>query len=174
MHEIFDEKLFKNYILASFIEDLKLEGSFKVKSALVYYSMKHLVENTSLTFVIRTIENENGESILEVLSPVTGEIIYYNLNNINESEYLNLRKKYYNYSPKINSKGTTCFENFNACFNHMNGDESNPTDEMICDWIPCNTFAYVGCVILRQEGYIQDSDCFKGCRACDVFIDDVN
>lgn len=178
VYEVNDEKLSKNYILASFEEDLKLTSSYNIKSALVYYSMKHLVKDTSFTFIIRTIENKNGESIFEVVSAVTGEIIYYNLNNIDESKYLDFRKKYYNENLKTDANNSTpnvvCFENFNACFNHMNGNENNPTDQVVCELLPCNTFAYVGCVILGEEGYIQDNGCFRGCQACDVFIDDKN
>lgn len=56
----------------------------------------------------------------------------------------------------------------------MSGSNSNnPMDSVICDWLPCNTIAYIGCTILGAEGYIQDQDCFRGCKFCDVFIDDI-
>lgn len=67
-------------------------------------------------------------------------------------------------------KGNTCFTTFDACFQHVSGEVGSPLDQALCEWLPCKTVAFITCTIAEQEGWIEESDCFTSCEACDVII----
>ncbi len=72
----------------------------------------------------------------------------------------------------IKTKGkdvTICFTTFKACFNRTKDGDGSPTDEMLCEWLPCATMAYAVCSIGQSGGYIQDSVFFNRSE-CDVIL----
>ncbi|WP_339625109.1 hypothetical protein [uncultured Winogradskyella sp.] len=86
-------------------------------------------------------------------------------------DYINFKSNFGDKNSTVIASKNTCFQNWSTCIGHMSGGQ-NPGDDVICEWIPCVSFAYVACFIMAQEGFIEEGyDCFIGCQACDVYID---
>ena len=167
-----DERLKNPFYLAAINENLYIENEYEVKSTLLYYDLNHIEKGIGLSYLIRTFKNKEIH-VTEFVNILTGEIMSYYLENITDINYKELRKYYYNennFQNKLNGDTLVCFATFEACVNHTNGS-GDPLLQAICDWIPCNTLDYLGCLISEQEGWIATSDCFVGCPACDIFID---
>lgn len=112
--------------------------------------------------------------VREIISPKTGEIINRSVFGISEDDYLNLRRSCsdnkFDLSLLKGRDGIICFTTFDACFQHASFSVGSPLDQTLCEWLPCKTVAYVTCTIAAQAGWIEESDCFKGCAACDIII----
>lgn len=167
-----DERLKNPIYLAAINENLSIENKYEVKSTLLYYDLNHIDKEIGLSFIIRTFKNKEIH-VTEFVSILTGEIMSFHLENINDIDYKELRKYYYNenyFQNKLSDDTIVCFATFDDCFNHMNGSGSSQ-GQAICDFLPCNAISYVACFILEQEGFVATSDCFMGCQACDLFIE---
>lgn len=153
-----------------FYDNLGLERKFKITSYLIEMSFKKKEEKISLGYIYRKIQNEKY-TIIEIVSPITGKIISYDLKGLVEAKYLKFRRCYYKikaatiYQSKM-ARDQICFTTFNACIQHASDGDGSASDAALCDFFPCNTMAYVACNYMKISGYIENSDNFVGCGAC--------
>jgi len=134
------------------------------------YEYNNKASKINLGFINRNFKKGDVE-IIEILQSDTGEIINYELFNINEKDYLELRKgKKQILGQRILSKSTPCFTTFEACTQQVSDGDGSPRDAALCDWLPCNTLAYFACKQMAIDGRIE-SECNFRCSQCgDVVI----
>lgn len=139
-------------------EGLKLPNDFKVKSHLIDASFIDSANYPQhLIFVQRIIEY-NGGSMIEIVNVTNGNIIGYHLENISDEFYLDFT----NTNIVTTGNTTICFKSFDSCINHIKLSNEQPLNAAICDFLPCNAFAYVTCKMAGAMGYI------GGGSGCDV------
>lgn len=130
---------------------------------------------TSRNMILRVLEKDNIV-IKEVVSPISGKIVSWDLQNISISDYETLKPNVYipNEQDEQNSvEGDThyCWTSHHACVQFMTGSNSDE-DNVVCDWLPCNTVAYAACTVAYISGDIEGATGFH-CEHCDVLIGEI-
>ena len=159
-----------SYFVSKIQDNLSLSEDFKVENYAIHFPYTSENQNINIGYIVRKIVGNNF-TIHEIMSPNSGEIINYNLSGISDEEYIELLKIYSH--KKINNislSKTTCYTTFDACFQDLSDGNGSAEDQVLCEWFPCKTLAYFSCMIIEQEGQIEESDCFESCSACDVII----
>lgn len=158
-------------------ENLSLPNNFTNTSLLIKFPYVFENKEVNLGFLIRTIEKKE-KKVTEIISVLTGRVISYTLEEVSESEYSKLKKMYANTQRKSVQEDdpdpTICFTTFKACHQEISDGNGSELDQALCDFIPCNTIAYLTCQFLELEGQIENSCNFKGCNYCDVIIGQKN
>ena len=137
-------------------------------------------DNSDIThrglFMMRYIQKERVK-IFELVSVFTGNVIYYNFENI-EKRQLQEELNIYGCGDELGiistDSSSVCYTDFDACyFDLKSGVGSTAASDWVSWFLPgfaTSTINMLACANLQQSGHMENTDHFIGCGNCSILI----
>lgn len=135
------------------IENSNIDG-YRIKNYVIFHKLSN---GKKFIYLQRDIMIGNSQ-IVQFLDITNGNVMDYFLYNCTEDDYSS-------YQSKVDAGGGgpkhVCYKSFKSCYDNTKaGLVQSPTDEVLCDWLPCATMAYSFCALAYVDGYIQTASDF--------------